>query len=103
MVGVYTDSGGSPAQLLGFATINSPTAGAWNSAPLTVTVTSGQLYWLAILQPANAAGTLGFRDGGSGTSVSSAQANLTALPAAYAAGATWTSGRMSAYLSALSP
>jgi hypothetical protein len=99
IVGVYTDSGGSPDQLLGAATIDFPTAGAWNSVPLTVGVTSGQRYWLAILQPAGTAGMLAFRDGGAASSVGSPQANLTALPATYRAGATWGSGQMSAYLS----
>jgi hypothetical protein len=68
MLGLYSDNGGSPAQLLGAATISSPRAGAWNGVPLTVNVTSGQRYWLAILQPSNAGGTLYFRDGGSGSS-----------------------------------
>lgn len=99
MLGLYADNGGSPAQLLGAATISSPRPGAWNSVPLTVNITSGQRYWLAILQPVDAGGILGFRDGGTADSKSS-QTNLATLPAIYSAVQTWASGQLSAYLSA---
>jgi hypothetical protein len=53
---------------------------------------------VAKIGPANSSGNLRFRIGGSGNSRGSTQTNLTTLPATYSAGATWSSGQMSVYL-----
>ena len=68
-----------------------PTAGAWNSVPLAagVSLTSGNRYWIAVLNPRGATGTLVWRDraGRGGASRTAASATLSALPA------TWSTGR----------
>jgi hypothetical protein len=53
-VGVYSDSGGRPAGLLGAVTITTAVRGSWNSAALAspLGVTQGTSYWLAVLSPA---------------------------------------------------
>jgi WD40 repeat protein len=101
VVGLYTDNGSnSPGTLLAQATINSPTAGAWNSVALPpAAVSSGVKYWITVLGPAGG-GPLRFRDvsSGGGRAQISAQSNLTSLPATWSAGTSYTDGPMSAYV-----
>jgi hypothetical protein len=99
VAGLYSDSGGGhPGALIAQGTISQPKAGAWNTVPIPgAMVTSGNQYWIAILGPANASGTIKFRDGTNGTSETSAQSNLNALPLSWATGQTWPSTPVSAY------
>ena len=91
VLGVYADSNGEPGRLLGSGTLDAPTAGAWNNVPLAtgVSLTSGNRYWIAVLNPRGATGTLVWRDrvGRGGASRTAASATLSALPA------TWTTGQ----------
>ncbi|GEM_PF-4284246 len=98
-IGVYSSTAGSAGTLLGQVTINSPKAGAWNRAPLSVGITAGTTYWLVILEPAGSTGSLWFRDTNGGTSSTSAQTGLTTLPATWAPGSNWPTINLSAYLS----
>ncbi len=63
-------------------------------------MTAGTTYWIAVLTPAGA-GTVQFRDAGSGGSPSqtSAQEDLTTLPEAWTPGTTYASAPVSAYAS----
>jgi hypothetical protein len=97
VVGLYTDNAGHPGQLLAQGVISAPLAGAWNSTTIASTaLTAGARYWIAIL---GTAGTVEFRDRASGgpASESSAQTNLTALPATWTTGPTWSTTSASAY------
>jgi hypothetical protein len=95
---VYSNGAGGPGSLLGQATIDSPTAGAWNQTPLSVGTSAGSSYWLVVLQPAGSSGSIGFRDASGGTSVGSTQFDLTALPASWSSGPVWSTSDMSACL-----
>jgi len=99
VVGLYTNNtSNNPATLLGQATITSPTKGAWNSVAIpSVAITSGTKYWIALLGPV-AAGTVQFRDVGSGgPAQNSSQSNLSTLPATWSPGPNWANSPMSAY------
>jgi hypothetical protein len=105
IVGLYTNTArNAPGTLLTQATITNPTKGAWNTASvLPVNVTGGTSYWIAVLGPTGA-GTVEFRDGGTGQhSQTSARNNLVSLPALWAAGTTYGSGPLSAYASQTTP
>ena len=102
IVGLYANNNATnnPGSLLGQATITAPVAGAWNTVtlPTPVAVASGTPYWLTVLAPTGATGTVRFRDGASGgRAQTSAQSNLAALPATWSPGATWGNSPMSAY------
>ncbi len=69
-LGLYADTGGEAGALLASATKTNPTAGAWNTValPSAVNLVAGTHYWLGLLNPSDATGTLRWRDraGGSG-------------------------------------
>jgi hypothetical protein len=94
VVGIFADSGsGHPGTLLGSCSVTAPTAGAWNTCKLasSVSITTGKTYWLPILQPTTASGTLKYRNGGrSGSETDSVK--RTALPATWSTGNTYTDG-----------
>jgi hypothetical protein len=96
VVGLYSGASGSPSTLLGQATLNSFTAGTWNTVSISpVTVTAGTVYWIAVL---GTGGAVGFRDGGTNcVSSTSTQTGLTTLPQSWIAGTLWPSCRLSAY------
>lgn len=99
VVGLYANKAGDlPGVLLTQATLNNPTAGAWNELSVpTASVTAGTKYWLAVLGPANS-GVLRFRDTGSGGKAQvSSQSNLASLPATWASGATYYNAPLAAY------
>ena len=89
-VGLYSGTSSSASTRLGDCVITSPAASAWNACPIAaITITAGNTYWLAVLQPTGATGTLAYSEG----QVSRAPAtylsnsgNLASLPA------TWTNG-----------
>jgi hypothetical protein len=97
VAGIYADAAGHPGALIAQGQTSAITAGAWNTITLPgATVNSGATYWIAIL--ATQSGLLRFRDGSGGcTSETSAQGNLTALPATWATGSVWPSCPLSAY------
>jgi hypothetical protein len=97
IVGIYSDDSNKPGTLLTTGSVSAPTAGAWNSVSVApIGLTSGTRYWLAAL---GTGGTLRFRDAtrSSYRSASSSQTTLTALPATFAVGASFTDGNLSAY------
>ena len=102
IVGLYGDSGGGhPGALIAQGNSSQLQAGAWNSIAIPgAIVAAGTRYWIAILSPQNASGTLRFRDGPGAagcTSETSAQTNLTALPLTWVTGTVWASCPLSAY------
>ena len=68
LVGLYASAGSHAGALLTQGTITAPKGGAWNTVTVpAASVTAGTTYWIALLGPAGA-GTLAFRDKGSGGS-----------------------------------
>ncbi len=98
IVGIYSNRNGDPGALLEQGTITNVRAGSWNYVDIpSMPVTAGQRYWIAVLGPSGA-GSIRFRDAVSGPgSETSAQHNLTALPAKWSTGKTWATGNVSAY------
>jgi hypothetical protein len=101
VVGLYSDRGGHPGNLLAGGVNPSPTAGAWNQVALdsSPSVSSGSTYWLVLL---GLGGRLAFRDENPGTancSEISAEGDLTSLPATWTSGPRWTTCSASAYIS----
>jgi hypothetical protein len=99
VVGIYSNArDDTPNILLAQATITNPIAGAWNTVAIpAVSVTAEGKYWIAVLGPAGA-GVVRFRDAPSGGKAqTSAQSNLSILPASWTAGATYYNSPMSAY------
>ena len=104
LVGLYASAGSHAGALLTQGTITAPKGGAWNTVTVpAASVTAGTTYWIALLGPAGA-GTLAFRDKGSGGSPceTSSQGSLAALPATWSAGTSYRDGPASAYASSSS-
>jgi hypothetical protein len=100
IVGIYSNANNQPGSLLSVGSIVSPTAGAWNSVPLTASsIAPGVSYWLAIL---GEGGTLRYSESqrGSCSSATSAQANLGGLPASWSSGRGRQNCPISAYVTA---
>jgi len=96
-VGLYSNASGHPNTLLGSGTIASPVAGQWNTVTISpsVAVTAGTIYHIALL---GTGGIIQYRDTAKGThSETSAQTNLTSLPATWSTGQNYLSGPASAY------
>jgi Concanavalin A-like lectin/glucanases superfamily/Viral BACON domain len=103
VLGLYTDVGARPTTLLGSGQISGLTSGAWNEVPLPsgVNVTAGTAYWFALLNPSGSGGTLRWRDragGSGGAEQTSSNRTLSALPATWATGGTFTDGPVSGYV-----
>jgi hypothetical protein len=99
IVGLYANTANSqPGALLAQATIQRPVQG-WNAAPIPgLNLTAGKQYWIAVLAPTGSSGSLQYRDQAWGAlSITSRQTNLRALPAVWASGTIWQSGKISAY------
>lgn len=103
VAGLYADASGKPGALLTQGTLASPAKGAWNRLAVpSVGITAGRDYWVAVLAPPGS-GTLAFRDAvatTNGRAETSASASLSALPTAWATGAAFRDGPLSAYGSA---
>jgi hypothetical protein len=103
LIGLYSDSSGSPGSLLATATISNPVSG-WNTAPLSSspTINSGAQYWIALL--GTGTGTLAFRDRSGGPCISKVNAapnNWTSMHNPFGAtGGNFTFCPASAYISA---
>ncbi len=82
IVGIYSNRLGHPGALQAKRTITNLMPGSWNYVDLpSMSVSPGQQYWIAVLGPSGG-GSLAFRDRRlSGLAETSAQHNLTALPA----------------------
>jgi hypothetical protein len=99
LVGLYNNTASNtPGNLLTYGTISTPAKGAWNTVTVpNASVTSGVMYWIAVLGPVSA-GTVQFRDVGSGgASQVSLQTNLASLPATWSPGTTYFNSPLSAY------
>ncbi|HEY3083697.1 MAG TPA: fibronectin type III domain-containing protein, partial [Chloroflexota bacterium] len=100
VVGIYANNASdNPSTLLAQATITAPTPGGWNTValPAGATISAGTRYWIALLGPSGV-GTARFRDGASGGRAQvSSQSNLTALPATWSSGDSYSNSPMSAY------
>jgi hypothetical protein len=98
VVGLYANkSGDVPGALLTQATLNNPTADAWNTVSVpTAAITAGTKYWIAVLGPASS-GVLRFRDTSvGGKAQTSKQTNLNSLPGTWSPGTTYFNAPMSA-------
>jgi glucose/arabinose dehydrogenase len=103
VLGIYDEAGHGPGALLGQAEIANPAPAAWNEVtlPAGVKVSSSTPYWIVLLNPSGATGTLAWRDraGGSGGQEQSSPPlpELETLPAIWANGPIWSDGPVSAY------
>ena len=101
-LGLYADAGGTPGALLGSGIAASVRAGAWNEVELDQhpKLVAGRSYWIGLLNPAAGDGVLRWRDraGGSGGGEETiGGGDLSALPATWSTGSTYTDGPLSAY------
>ena len=91
VIGLYGDSGGQPSSLLASGRLANPQAGAWNQVTVSgPSLTAGTAYWISVLNPADGAGVLRWRDraGGSGGAEQTSQSqSLVTLPGTWATGA----------------
>jgi hypothetical protein len=101
-LGLYAGSK-KPRRRLGRCVVSSPRRG-WNACRLqaSVRVVRRSAYWLALLQPRGASGTLRFRDKGKGSPASyrSSSSSLRSLPRSYRIGKRFRSGPASLYADA---
>ncbi len=103
VLGIYADSGGEPASLLGSGRISAPAAGQWAEVPLAngPQLVAGQAYWISLLNPSDATGTLRWHDragGGGGAERTSADNPHASLPGAWTTAASWSDGPLSGYV-----
>ena len=98
LLGIYSDSGGHPGNLIASGSLATPVKGAWNQLSVSSgSITNGSAYWIAVLTPVGG-GTIRFPDrSGAGSSETSAAANLTSLPATWTTGNRYSDGPISAY------
>ena len=86
VVGLYSSASGQPATLLTSATIEEPTANAWNGVEVpAVTVTAGSEYWLAALAPSGKLAVADVASGGEPT-LESRSHSLAELPSSWGVG-----------------
>jgi len=97
VIGIYTNSGDKPGDLVTQTTIPNVTAGSWNTVTVpSRTIQAGRRYWIAVLGP-KGGGTLAFRDEDGGRSYTSSQHRLTSLPSVWSSGQHWSSTSLSAF------
>lgn len=97
-LGLYADKSGIPGALLTQGKITTITLGAFNTVSVPATaITSGTPYWIAVL--GTGSGKIMFRDRNRGPckSVSNSVTGLTALPANWSPGTTFTDCPLSGY------
>jgi hypothetical protein len=101
-LGVYADVGGVPTALLGAGRLERPVAGHWNAVSVDIPgIRAGQAYWIGLLNPADATGTLRWHDhvGASGLpEQQSLSRALGQLPTTWETGLVWSGGAVSGYL-----
>ncbi len=96
--GIYADKSGHPGALLAQGSITTIKTAAFNAITVpAVNITSATRYWIALL--GTSSGTIFFRDRASGPcrSETNASSGLTALPANWTTGSTFTDCPASAY------
>jgi hypothetical protein len=99
VVGLYSSASGHPATLLTSATIEEPTANAWNSIEVSpVTVSAGSEYWLAALAPSGKLAVTDIASGGEPTQESRSH-SLEELPSSWGSGASYENSPASFYAS----
>ncbi len=99
VVGLYSNASGHPATLLTSATIEEPTANAWNSVEVPpATVSAGSEYWLAALAPSGKLAVADVERGGEPTQESGSH-SLEELPSAWGSGASYFNSPASFYAS----
>jgi hypothetical protein len=100
-VGVYSDEGGRPATLLTSARSNAPVAG-WNQIAVpSARLEAGTPYWIAVLNPNDASGSLAWSDRAGGTGgeeQTSGVSELVTLPDEWVNGRNFSDGPLSAYV-----
>lgn len=98
MLGVYSDAGGKPGDLLTSGSLSSPKAQSWNDVTVgSVNLTKGTTYWIALLATG---GQIDYPDtwGGSSASYVESNSGLTSLPTVYASGGEYAASPASAYV-----
>jgi hypothetical protein len=102
VMGLYSHNSqtNSPGVLLAQGVITNPIAGAWNSVTIPSTsLTTATVYWIAVLGPSGT-GQVQFRDRATGgRNQTSAQSDLTSLPATWTRGTVYFNAPMSAFAS----
>ncbi|HEX4115476.1 MAG TPA: PKD domain-containing protein [Solirubrobacteraceae bacterium] len=99
VVGLYSGVAGHPATLLTSATIEEPTANAWNSIEVPpVTVSAGSEYWLAALAPSGKLAVTDIESGGKPTQESRSH-SLEELPSSWGSGVSYDNSPASFYAS----
>ena len=100
-VGIYADNAGQPTTLLTSGRTDSPVAG-WNQVTVpSAQLEAGKAYWIALLNPADATGTLRWTDragdGDPGEQTGSS-VDLPTLPDVWITGGVYSDGPLSAYV-----
>jgi len=99
VVGLYSSVAGHPGTLLTSATIEEPTANAWNSIEVPpVSVSVGSEYWLAALAPSGKLAVTDIASGGKPTQESRSH-SLEELPSSWGSGASYENSPASFYAS----
>ncbi|MDA0168687.1 hypothetical protein OJ998_06280 [Solirubrobacter taibaiensis] len=100
-VGLYSDEAGQPTTLLTSARTNTPAAG-WNTVAVpSAQVESGKAYWVAVLNPSDATGTLRWTDragAGDPGEQTGGSTTLSTLPDTWLTGGVYSDGPLSAYV-----
>jgi hypothetical protein len=100
-LGLYADAGGQPTTLLTSGRTDSPAAG-WNQVAVpAAALEAGKAYWIALLNPADAAGTLRWTDragAGDPGEQGSGTPDLTTLPDTWVTGGIYGDGPLSAHV-----
>ena len=108
VLGLYAaNASGQPTTLLASGRLNNPQAGAWNEVPVSGgSLTAGSTYWISLLNPDDATGTLRWHDragatgGGEQTSL---DRNLLTLPTTWVKDRDWSDGPVSGYVMGTPP
>lgn len=101
VVGLYSSNTAKthPAAQLSTGSRTSPTKGAWNAISISpVILTEGETYWLVVLSPIGYGSSRYFDRYLAGTSERSSQSSLSSLPSAWTSGSSYSSSKISAYL-----
>ena len=103
VLGMYSDSGGEPQFLLGSGRISAPVAGQWAEVQLSngPQLVAGQAYWISLLNPSDATGTLRWHDragGGGGRSGPARTTRTRRFLGAWTTAASWSDGPLSGYV-----
>lgn len=96
--GIYSNNNNHPGTLLTSGSISSPVSASWNTITLNpgTNLTAGTVYWIGFL---GTGGQLSYKDATTGNcSESPSGSNLSALPATWTTGTSWSSCNASVYV-----